>query len=47
MLGKMQLTKKAHKKSLTSKEKFNGRIELPGWLRKDSTAQTLGKSWLL
>jgi hypothetical protein len=27
--------------------KFNGRLELPGWLGKYGAAQTLGKAWLL
>jgi hypothetical protein len=47
MLGKMPLTKKAHEKSLMSKGKVNGRLEPPGWLGKDGTAQILGQVWLL
>jgi hypothetical protein len=27
--------------------KFNGSLELPGWLGKDGAAQTLGEAWLL
>jgi hypothetical protein len=29
------------------KARFNGRPKLPGWPRKDVTAQTLGQVWLL
>jgi hypothetical protein len=36
MLGKMSLAKKAHEKSLTSKNGFNDRLELSHWLGKDS-----------
>jgi hypothetical protein len=32
MLGKMPLTKKAHEKVSHPRAKFNGRLELPGWL---------------
>jgi hypothetical protein len=27
--------------------KFNGRLETPGWPRKEGAAQTLGQAWLL
>jgi hypothetical protein len=47
LLGKMQLTKKAHEKSLTSIEQFNGRPKLPGWPGKEGAAPSLGKQWLL
>jgi hypothetical protein len=47
MLGKTPLSKKAHEKSLTSIEQFNGRHKLPGWLGKDGAAPSLGEQWLL
>jgi hypothetical protein len=47
MLGKMLLTKKAHKKVSHPRAKFSGRLKPPGWPGKDGTAQTLDQSWLL
>jgi hypothetical protein len=47
VLGKRSLSKKAHEKSLTSIEQFNGRPKLPGWLGKDGAVPSLGEQWLL
>jgi hypothetical protein len=43
LLGKTPLTKKAHEKSLSSRAKFNGRLEPPCWLEKGGAEQTLGQ----
>jgi hypothetical protein len=34
-------------KSHIHRAKFNGRLELPGWLGKDGTAHSLDEEWLL
>jgi hypothetical protein len=47
LLGKTLLSKKAHEKSLTTIEQFNGRPKLPGWPGKDGAAPSLGGQWLL
>jgi hypothetical protein len=42
MLGKMPLAKKLMRKISCPRARFNSRLELSGWLRKEGTALTLG-----